>query len=76
VASPGGRRVPAGGVDSTEVREWANAQGVEVKDRGRVPADLVARFKAATLKQPRGTAQSRDCGALLTWPMCARSDGS
>jgi hypothetical protein len=27
-----------------------NAQGIEVKDRGRVPADLVARFKAATLK--------------------------
>jgi hypothetical protein len=46
----GGRRAPAGGVDSTEVREWANAQGIEVKDRGRVPADLVARFKAATLK--------------------------
>ena len=36
--------------DSTKVREWANAQGIEVKDRGRVPADLVARFKAATLK--------------------------
>jgi Lsr2 len=46
----GGRRAPAGGADSTEVREWANAQGIEVKDRGQVPADLVARFKAATLK--------------------------
>jgi nucleoid-associated protein Lsr2 len=43
----GGRRA-AGGVDSTEVREWAKAQGIEVKDRGRVPAGLVARFKAAT----------------------------
>jgi hypothetical protein len=43
----GGRRA-AGGVDSTEVREWARAQGIEVKDRGRVPAELVARFKAAT----------------------------
>jgi hypothetical protein len=49
-ASPGGRRAPAGGADSAEVREWANARGIEVKDRGRVPADLVARFKAATLK--------------------------
>jgi hypothetical protein len=37
-------------VDSTEAREWPNAQGIEVKDRGRVPADLVARFNAATLK--------------------------
>jgi Lsr2 len=44
----GGRRAPAGGPDSTEVREWARAQGIEVKDRGRVPADVVARFKAAT----------------------------
>ena len=44
----GGRRTPAGGVDSTEVREWAKAQGIEVKDRGRVPAELVVRFKAAT----------------------------
>ena len=43
----GGRRA-AGGVDSTEVREWAKAQGIEVKDRGRVPAELVSRFKAAT----------------------------
>ena len=43
----GGRRA-AGGVDSTEVREWAKAQDIEVKDRGRVPAELVARFKAAT----------------------------
>ena len=44
----GGHRTPAGGVDSTEVREWAKAQGIQVKDRGRVPAELVARFKAAT----------------------------
>ena len=43
-----GRRAPAGGPDSTEVREWAKAQGIEVKDRGRVPADVVARFRAAT----------------------------
>ena len=45
-----GRRAPGGGVDSTEVREWARAQGIEVKDRGRVPAELVARFKTATGK--------------------------
>ena len=43
-----GRRASASGVNTTEVREWANAQGIEVKDRGRVPAELVARFKAAT----------------------------
>ena len=44
----GGRKPRADGVDSTEVREWAKAQGIEVKDRGRVPAELVVKFKAAT----------------------------
>jgi hypothetical protein len=44
----GGRRATAGGVNTTEVREWAKAQGIEVKDRGRVPAELVVRFRAAT----------------------------
>jgi nucleoid-associated protein Lsr2 len=46
----GGRRAAAGGLDTTEVREWARAQGIEVKDRGRIPAEVVARFKAATGK--------------------------
>jgi nucleoid-associated protein Lsr2 len=44
----GVRRTSASGLDVTEVREWAKAQGIEVKDRGRVPAELVAKFKAAT----------------------------
>jgi hypothetical protein len=44
----GSRRVAVAGLDTSGVREWARAQGIEVKDRGRVPADLVARFKAAT----------------------------
>ena len=43
-----GRRAQADGVGSTEVREWAKAQGIEVKDRGRVPAELMVKFKAAT----------------------------
>ena len=43
-----GRRGSASGLNTTEVREWAKSQGIEVKDRGRVPADLVVRFKAAT----------------------------
>jgi hypothetical protein len=34
-------------VNTTEVREWAKAQGLEViKDRGRVPAELMVKFKA------------------------------
>ena len=47
-AAHGGRSGPAGGLNTTEVREWAKAQGIEVKDRGRVPAELMVRFKAAT----------------------------
>jgi hypothetical protein len=43
-----GRRSSASGLNTTEVREWAKAQGIEVKDRGRVPAELVVRFRAAT----------------------------
>jgi hypothetical protein len=43
-----GRRASANGLNTTEVREWAKAQGIEVKDRGRVPAELVVKFKAAT----------------------------
>jgi hypothetical protein len=48
-----GRRAGASGLDTTEVREWARVQGIEVKDRGRIPADVVARFKAATGKYAR-----------------------
>jgi hypothetical protein len=44
----GGRRAPnAGGPDPTAVREWAKSEGIEVKDRGRVPAELIVKFKAA-----------------------------
>jgi Lsr2 len=42
------RKAPKAGPGSTEVREWAKAQGIEVKDRGRIPAELVVKFQAAT----------------------------
>jgi len=44
----GRRRGPAGEVNTTEIREWAKTQGIEVKDRGRIPAELVVKFKAAS----------------------------
>jgi hypothetical protein len=47
-SSGSGRRAAASGLNTNEVREWAKSQGFEVKDRGRVPAELVVRFKAAT----------------------------
>jgi hypothetical protein len=43
-----GRRASASGLNTTEVREWAKSQGMEVKERGRIPAELVVKFKAAT----------------------------
>jgi hypothetical protein len=46
----GGGRASRSGGNSTEVREWAKAHGIDVKDRGRVPAELVVKFKAATAK--------------------------
>jgi Lsr2 len=38
----------AGGASTAEVRGWARENGIGLKDRGRIPADVVARFKAAT----------------------------
>jgi hypothetical protein len=43
-----GRKAQPNAPNTTEVREWAKAQGIDVKDRGRVPAELVVKFKAAT----------------------------
>lgn len=42
------RKPSAGGPDSIEVRDWARSQGIDVKDRGRIPAELVVKFQAAT----------------------------
>ena len=37
----------AASVDTAKVREWAKGQGIEVKDRGRVPVGVVEQYKAA-----------------------------
>lgn len=44
----GRRAAAAAGTDPTPIREWAKSQGIDVKDRGRVPAELVVKFQAAT----------------------------
>src|SRR5512135_2915523 len=38
------RKATASAVNTTEVREWAKNQGIDVKDRGRIPAELVVKF--------------------------------
>lgn len=45
-----GRRSASSDVDTKDVRKWAKDQGIELKDRGRVPTSVVARFRAATGK--------------------------
>jgi len=46
------RRVPRSqrgnsAADTAKVREWAKEQGIEIKDRGRVPATVVEQYQAA-----------------------------
>jgi hypothetical protein len=40
-------------VDTAKVREWAKGQGIGVKQRGRVPADVVELYKTAAAKPVR-----------------------
>jgi hypothetical protein len=42
------RKATASTPNTTEVRKWAKTQGIDVKDRGRIPTELVVKFKAAT----------------------------
>lgn len=48
--SPRPARVQRAAVSTSEVRAWAKSQGLDVKERGRMPAELVVKFKAATEK--------------------------
>ena len=42
-----GSRRPAS-VDTAAVRAWAREHGLDIKDRGRVPADVVEQYRTAT----------------------------
>lgn len=33
--------------DQSAVRAWARAQGLKVSDRGRIPADVIAKYQSA-----------------------------
>ena len=41
-----GRRA-ADPLDTRKVREWARAQGIDIRERGRVPAEVIEKYKAA-----------------------------
>src|SRR6266702_4054989 len=38
-----GRR--GNGISNTDVRAWAKTQGLDVKERGRIPADVIAQYQ-------------------------------
>ena len=40
--SAGARRI-----DSKAIREWASSNGIELSSRGRVPAEIIEKYKAA-----------------------------
>jgi hypothetical protein len=44
------KRTTVTSVNSSEVRSWARANGLEVADRGRLSADMTAKYRAATGK--------------------------
>jgi nucleoid-associated protein Lsr2 len=51
--SGAGRRVSRGrrsndSIDTTAVRAWAKQRGIDIKERGRVPANVVAQYREAT----------------------------
>lgn len=48
---PGARRPLKGARparhDQSDVRAWARGQGIKISDRGRIPADVLARYESA-----------------------------
>jgi hypothetical protein len=44
-SSRGGRK--ASTIDNVAVRAWARENGYDIKERGRVPADLVVKYREA-----------------------------
>ncbi len=45
-ARPG--RTPAARRDSAEVRAWAREHGIEIRERGRIPASVTEQYEVAT----------------------------
>ena len=45
--APSGRGSVAGAADTAKIREWAKESGFDIKDRGRVPANVIEKYKAA-----------------------------
>ncbi len=48
--SQNGRKASANSTSNAEVRAWAKANGLEVNERGRIPASIIAQYQAAAGK--------------------------
>jgi hypothetical protein len=46
--TPRGGRKAVSAVDTTAVRAWAKGQGIDIKERGRVPGNIVEKYLVAT----------------------------
>lgn len=44
-SSSSSRRSSGGSSETAAIREWAESQGLKVASRGRIPADIVERYK-------------------------------
>ena len=49
-AGRNGHKSPASRINTAAVRTWARSHGFEVKDRGRIPADVIAQYQTAADK--------------------------
>ena len=47
-APRGAGRRSASSVDTVATRAWAREQGIDIKERGRVPASVVVQYREAT----------------------------
>lgn len=78
--SPGRWRTSSTGVDNRAVRAWAASNAVELSSRGRIPASVIERFRAAgswpplpahstaglvIVFNPRSETRSGDCSARV-----------
>ena len=45
-----GRSRRASAADTHKAREWAREQGIDIKDRGRVPAHILEQYRQATVR--------------------------
>jgi hypothetical protein len=43
----GGRAARGGAVNTSEIRDWARAKGLDVSERGRIPATIIEQYNAA-----------------------------